>query len=89
MVHEFPVGPDEAHHLISLLRRFDLHAVQLGVPLLEEIMAGEERMATWRVKLEAAALSILALGGYRNLIAPSNDTPLLLNASRKSLWDDQ
>ena len=70
MVHEFPVGPDEAQHLISLLRRFDLHAVQLGVPLLEEIMAGEERMATWRTKLEAAALPILALGGYRNLIAP-------------------
>jgi sugar phosphate isomerase/epimerase len=70
MAHELPCGPDEAEQLISLLRGFDLRAVQLGVPLLEEVMAKRELMATWRAQLEAASLPILALGGYRNLIAP-------------------
>ena len=71
MAHELLVGPDEAEQLIALLRGFDLRAVQLGVPLLEEIMAKGERLATWRAQLEAASLPIIALGGYRNLVAPN------------------
>jgi hypothetical protein len=70
MAHELPVGPDEAEPLISLLHGFDLRAVQLGTPLLEELMAKEELLATWCAQLEAASLPISALGGYRNLVAP-------------------
>lgn len=70
MAHELGVLPHETERLVSLLQTFGVSAVQLGVPLLEEIVANRELIATWRSQLEAASLSMLALGGYRNLIAP-------------------
>jgi sugar phosphate isomerase/epimerase len=70
MAHELGLRPDETERLVSLLQSFGLSTVQLGVPLLEEIIAKKELMATWRAQLEAASLPIIALGGYRNLIAP-------------------
>ena len=70
MAHELGVRPHETERLVSLLQNFGVSAVQLGVPLLEEIVGNKELIAIWRSQLEAASLSMLALGGYRNLIAP-------------------
>lgn len=70
MVHELGVRPHETERMVSLLQNFGVNDIQLGVPLLEEIIAHRELIATWRSHLEAASLSLLALGGYRNLIAP-------------------
>jgi sugar phosphate isomerase/epimerase len=69
MAHELGVRPQETERLVSLLQNFGVSAVQLGGPLLEEIVANRELIATWRSQLEAASLSMIALGGYRNLIA--------------------
>lgn len=71
MAHELVSQPDETERLVSLLQGFGLHAVQLGVPLLEEVLAQKEHIARWRAQLEAAALPMVAIGGYRNLVAPN------------------
>lgn len=71
MAHELGLRSDETERLVSLLQRFGLSAVQLGVPLLEEIMTKEDLIAKWRTRLETAALPIVAIGGYRNLVAPN------------------
>src|SRR5260370_37668297 len=70
MAHELAIRPDETERLVSLLQSFGLSAVQLGVPLLEEVIAQRVRIATWPAPPEAASLPIIALGGYRNLVAP-------------------
>lgn len=70
MAHELGLGPDETERLVSLLQRFGLGAVQLGVPLLEEVLAHKELISRWRTWLETAALPMVAIGGYRNLVAP-------------------
>lgn len=70
MAHELGLGPDETERLVSLLQRFGLGAVQLGAPLLEEVLAQEGLITEWRTRLEIAALPVVALGGYRNLVAP-------------------
>lgn len=71
MAHELVSQPDEPERLVSLLQRFGLQTVQLGVPLLEEVLAQKEQVARWRAQLEASALPIVAIGGYRNLVAPN------------------
>lgn len=38
--------------------------------MLEEVLAHEELITEWRTRLETAALPVVALGGYRNLVAP-------------------
>jgi sugar phosphate isomerase/epimerase len=70
MAHELDLEPGEAPRLVLLLQHFGLGAVQLGVPLLEEVLAQKEHISGWRARLEAAALSLVAIGGYRNLVAP-------------------
>ncbi len=70
MAHELDLSPGEAERLVLLLQHFGLGAVQLGVPLLEEVLAQKELISGWRARLEAAALSLVAIGGYRNLVAP-------------------
>jgi len=70
MAHEIIVTPSEPESLISLLRDFGLGAVQLGEPLLGEVMAQEGHLATWLRRLQTAELPVAALGGYRNIVAP-------------------
>ena len=70
MAHELGLGPDETERLVFLLQRFGLGAVQLGVPLLEEVLAQKELISRWHTRLETAALPMVAIGGYRNLVAP-------------------
>jgi len=69
MAHELGLNPDEGERLVSLLQNWGLGAVQLGTPLLEEILAHKERLAQWRTQLETAAFPLVAIGGYRNLVA--------------------
>jgi sugar phosphate isomerase/epimerase len=70
MAHEIDLSPGEAERLVLLLQHFGLGTVQLGVPLLEEVLAQKELISGWRARLQAAALSLVAIGGYRNLVAP-------------------
>jgi L-ribulose-5-phosphate 3-epimerase len=70
MAHELGVKPDEAERVVSFLQSAGMSTVQLGTPLLEEIIAHRELIAEWCARLEAASLSLHALGGYRNLVAP-------------------
>lgn len=70
MAHELVRQPDETERLISLLQSFSLQTVQLGIPLLEAVLAQEGQVARWRAQLQAAALPIVAIGGYRNLVTP-------------------
>lgn len=80
MVHELITRPDEREQLLSHLSRFGLTALQLGTPLLEEILAERECVAAWSTPLQAAGRAIIALGGYRNLVAP-NETQRRANTA--------
>jgi sugar phosphate isomerase/epimerase len=71
MAHELGLRPGETESLISLLQGFGMRAVQLGTPLLEEVLVQPELIARWRARLEAAEIALVAIGGYRNLIAPN------------------
>ncbi len=70
MAHELAGQSPEPQRLLALLRDSGLRAVQLGVPLLEEVMGDRGRIAAWRGQLERVAIPLVALGGYRNLVAP-------------------
>jgi sugar phosphate isomerase/epimerase len=70
--YEFERG--EWGRLIETCRRFELRVVQLGHPMLEECLEQPERIPEIRSRLEAAGISIAALAGYRNLVAPDAAT---------------
>lgn len=70
MAHELLFLPDEVEHMIALMRALDVHALQLGTPLLEKIMANDALLAMWGDQLKTARLQLVALGAYRNLITP-------------------
>lgn len=74
MAHELGVTPEASARAVSLLRDFDLNAIQLGMPLLGEILTQEDLVETWRSHLQAAGMSIVALGGYCNLAEPDEPT---------------
>lgn len=71
MAHELITGSDEREQLLSRMSSFGLTTLQLGTPLLEEVFAERERVAAWSTPLQAADIAMIALGGYRNLVAPN------------------
>src|SRR6266511_4054934 len=67
-------GAGEWERLIETCRSFGLQAVQLGNPMLEECLEHPEHIPTIRRTLDDAGVSIAALAGYRNLVAPDPET---------------
>jgi len=80
MAHELITRPDEREQLLSRLSRFGLTTLQLGTPLLEKVLAERERVVAWSTQLQAAGIAMIALGGYRNLVAP-NETQRRANTA--------
>ena len=80
MAHELIARPDEREQLLSHMSNFGLTTLQLGTPLLEEVSAERERVTAWNTQLQAAGIAMIALGGYRNLVAP-NETQRRANTA--------
>jgi sugar phosphate isomerase/epimerase len=66
--YEFRRG--EWGRVIETCRRLGLTALQLGGPLLEECLGRPDGIDSTVELLEDAGISIAALAGYRNLVAP-------------------
>jgi sugar phosphate isomerase/epimerase len=66
--YDFRAG--EWERLAESFQRFGLEGVQLGQELLAECIEQPDRIEGFRGMLEARGVSIVALAGYRNLIAP-------------------
>jgi L-ribulose-5-phosphate 3-epimerase len=73
-VFTYEFGRGEWDRLIEACRRLGLRRVQLGHPLLEECLEQPERIPEIRKRLEDAGISVAALAGYRNLVAPDPET---------------
>jgi L-ribulose-5-phosphate 3-epimerase len=66
-------GRGEWEQLAETFTRLGLELTQLDGPLLDESLDDPASAAEGRAVLESRGLSIPALGGYRNLIAPDSD----------------
>jgi sugar phosphate isomerase/epimerase len=66
----FTYGFHDWDRLIETCRSLGVQAVQLGEPLLDECLEQPERIPEVRHRLEDAAVSVVGLAGYRNLVAP-------------------
>jgi sugar phosphate isomerase/epimerase len=73
-VFTYEFGPGEWDRLIETCGRLGLRSVQLGRPLLDECLEQPERIPDIRNRLEDAGVSVAALAGYRNLVAPDPET---------------
>jgi sugar phosphate isomerase/epimerase len=73
-IFTYDFGRGEWDRLLETCRSFGLQAVQLGHPLLEECLEQPERIPEIRTRLDDAGVSIAALAGYRNLVAPDAET---------------
>jgi sugar phosphate isomerase/epimerase len=73
-IFTYDFGPGEWDRLVETCRRTGLQAVQLGSPMLDECLDRPERIDSIVERLEAAGISIAALAGYRNLVAPDHGT---------------
>ena len=60
----------DLERLITSFKQYGLSAVQLGKPLLDKALANPDYIAEIRSKLEENGITIAALAGYRNIIAP-------------------
>jgi sugar phosphate isomerase/epimerase len=72
-IFTYDFGPDEWDSLVETCRGTGLQAVQLGSPMLEACLARPERIDSVVDRLAAEGISIAALAGYRNLVAPDPD----------------
>jgi len=66
--YDFTVGEEE--RLLETCLRFGLRTIQLGDPLLSDYLERPERIESFVAQLDGEGLSVAALAGYRNLIAP-------------------
>jgi sugar phosphate isomerase/epimerase len=66
--YDFAAG--EWDSLVESCRRMGLETVQLGTPILEECLDRPDRIDSLVQLLAAEDISIAALAGYRNLVAP-------------------
>jgi Sugar phosphate isomerases/epimerases len=64
---------DALSNLIPFCQDHDLTAVQLDGPLLEQALTDPVYAAKIRQQMEAHGIKIVALGGYRNLVAPDEE----------------
>jgi sugar phosphate isomerase/epimerase len=71
-IFTYDFGRGEWDRLLETCRSFGLRAVQLGHPMLEECLAQPERIPEIRSRLEEAGVTVAALAGYRNLVAPDS-----------------
>jgi sugar phosphate isomerase/epimerase len=71
-VFTYEFGAGEWDRLVEFCRDAGLEAVQLGAPMLEECLDRPERVDAVVGQLEAGGISIAALAGYRNLVAPDS-----------------
>jgi sugar phosphate isomerase/epimerase len=69
-IFTYDFGPGEWDRLVETCRVSGLRAVQLGSPMLEECLGQPERIDSAVERLEGEGISIAALAGYRNLVAP-------------------
>jgi sugar phosphate isomerase/epimerase len=69
-IFTYEFGPGDLDRLVETCRRTGLQAVQLGRPMLDECLDRPERIDSIVEPLEANGISIAALAGYRNLVAP-------------------
>jgi len=73
-IFTYEFGRGEWDRLLETCRSFGLRAIQLGTPLLEECLEQPERIPEIRSRLEDAGVTVAALAGYRNLVAPDPET---------------
>jgi len=66
--YDFEAG--ESERMAEAFRRLGLETVQLGGGLLEECLAEPDRIDSLKATLDGAGISVAALAGYRNLVAP-------------------
>lgn len=69
-VGAFSYGFKTWEELCQKFRRTGLHAVQIGTDLLADGLANPDQLPARRAQLEANGITVTALAGYRNLIAP-------------------
>jgi sugar phosphate isomerase/epimerase len=69
-IFTYDFGAGEWDRLVETCRAIGLRAVQLGSPMLEECLGQPQRIDLVVKRLEAEGISIAALAGYRNLVAP-------------------
>jgi sugar phosphate isomerase/epimerase len=69
-IFTYDFGPGEWDALVDTCRLTGLQAVQLGGAMLVECLERPERIGPVVERLEAEGISIAALAGYRNLVAP-------------------
>jgi sugar phosphate isomerase/epimerase len=70
--YDFEAG--EWDRLVEVWKRLGLEAVQLGSALLDECLAAPEAIPAKIGRLQEHGLTVAALAGYRNLIAPDAAT---------------
>ncbi|HEU0248921.1 MAG TPA: TIM barrel protein [Gaiellaceae bacterium] len=73
-IFTYDFGGAEWDRLLETCRSFGLHAVQLGTSLLEECLERPEQIPEIRSRFEDADVTVAALAGYRNLVAPDSET---------------
>jgi L-ribulose-5-phosphate 3-epimerase len=66
--YDFPRG--QWDRLCASFHELRLEAVQLGDELLDELLEQPEAMRPARARLDEQGLTVTALAGYRNLVAP-------------------
>jgi sugar phosphate isomerase/epimerase len=60
--------------LVETCRDFGLTTLQLGIPMLEDCLDHPERVPELRGRFADAGVTVAALAGYRNLVAPDERT---------------
>jgi sugar phosphate isomerase/epimerase len=73
-IFTYEFGRGEWERAIETCKRVGLTALQLGGPLLEECVERLEDVESVVAQLDDAGISIVALAGYRNLVAPDDAT---------------
>ena len=73
-IFTYEFGRGEWERAIETCKRFGLTALQLGGPLLEECLERPQDVESVVSLLDDAGISIVALAGYRNLVAPDDAT---------------
>jgi L-ribulose-5-phosphate 3-epimerase len=73
-IFTYDFGRGEWERVVETCRHLGLHSVQIGGPLLEECLENPDSIDSVVARLDAAGLSIAALAGYRNLVAPDAGT---------------
>jgi sugar phosphate isomerase/epimerase len=69
-IFTYEFGAGEWDRLVEFCLGAGLETVQLGAPMLEECLDRPEQVDSVVEQLEAGGISIAALAGYRNLVAP-------------------